>query len=390
MKIAKSKIPSGLIYVVVFFAVCFPLVKFATKNFEFEDTSIDIVIFDEDNTEESKSLVDDIGKNNTIKSIKNDPQLLLDAMYYEQVDYCLTIRKGYAEKLAKTDEADMKDALFSTYYLHDSYASTMMEQYLEEYVRMVRSFVKGGNDVMTAVEKTEEKIGVETEVSFAEFKEGKVTDENFDAGTGAMFRYLPYMLIAVLLNVLCPILLVMRKKDQRYRMNCSSLPSSKYTVQVFAGSALIVAAVWLIFMIGGTIINGGIFVGTNAWIAVLNSVIFALIAAVIAILVASFNPSETIVNMITQCVGLGMCFLCGVFVPQSLMGDGVMAAAKFLPAYWYEKANDILMGAQPGTMGDVWACIGVEVAFLVVLALVTVIASIRPVRHKQKTKASLT
>ena len=131
-------------------------------------------------------------------------------------------------------------------------------------------------------------------------------------------------------------------------------------------------------MIGGTIINGGMFTGTNAYMAILNSFIFALIAATIAILVASFNPAENTVSIITQIIGLGMCFLCGVFVPQSMLGDGVLSAARFLPAYWYERANDMLSGAQTGSMGDIWTSILVELAFLGVLVLVTIVFSVRP------------
>jgi ABC-2 type transport system permease protein len=103
--------------------------------------------------------------------------------------------------------------------------------------------------------------------------------------------------------------------------------------------------------------------------------IFGLISAAIAVLISSFNPSENVVSMITQCVGLGMCFLCGVFVPQSMLSEGVLKAARFLPAYWYEKANDILSGAQSGTMDDVWMSILIEVGFLVAIALITVLVS---------------
>ncbi len=45
-----------------------------------------------------------------------------------------------------------------------------------------------------------------------------------------------------------------------------------------------------------------------------------------------------------------MSFLCGVFVPQSLLGENVLTAAKFLPMYWYVKANGILAG----TTGEVF------------------------------------
>ena len=374
-KITKSKLPSGLIYVIVFFAICFPMSKATAEQSSFKETELSIAVFDEDGSAESKSLIDHIAKKNKIKDIKNDPELILDAMYYEQIDYTLTIKKGYGEKLALTDEVDTKDALFETYHLHDSYSTAMMEQYLDEYVRMVRSYVSGGNNIDNAIKKTESNIDKEAEVSFAEFDSGIAKDENYPESFSFVFRYMPYVFLSVLINVLCPVLLVMKKKDQRYRMNCSSTKMSSFFGQIFGGSSILVLAIWLVFMIGSMVMYGGIFSGANCWIAVLNTFIFALISAMIAILVSSFNPSENIVNMITQCVGLGMCFLCGVFVPQSMLSEGVLKAARFLPAYWYEKANDILCSAQSGTMGDVWMCILIELGFLAMLALVTIIVS---------------
>ncbi len=375
LRIAKSKLPSGLIYVIVFFAIVFPMSKTGSEQMNFQETELDIAVFDEDGSTASKALVDQIAKNNTIKDIKNDPKLILDAMYYEQVDYTLTIKKGYGQKLGLTDKKDTKDSLFETYHLHDSYATEMMEQYLDEYVRMVRSFVAGGNELDGAIKKTEERIDKKADVSFAEFDNGSVKDENYPESFSFVFRYMPYVLISVLINALCPILLVMRKKDQRYRMNCSSTKMSRFSGQLFLGSAVLVLGIWLIFIIGAAIMYGGIFKGANCWIAVLNSFIFALIAAAIAILISSFNPSEDIISMMTQCVGLGMCFLCGVFVPQSMLSEGVLKAARFLPAYWYEKANDILCGVQSGSMGDVWISILIQVGFLIAILLAGVLLS---------------
>ena len=373
-QIAKKKLPSGLIYVIVFFAVCIPMVKINSGEKVFEEKKLDIVIFDEDQTAESQSLIDSIASKNTLIELKNDPQLLLDAMYYESVDYTLTIKKGYAENLAKTDAADTKESLFESFHLHDSYATAMMEQYLDEYVRLVRAYEKGGNDIGDAIRKTEEKIDIETEVTYAEFDNGAAKDDSFPEALGFVFRYMPYVIISVLLNVLCPILLVFKKKDQRYRMNCSSMKHSRFSAQLFAGTAALVLGIWLFCVIGNAFIYGGFFHGT-AWIAVANTLITSLICAMIALLVSSFNPNESVINMITQCIGLGMCFLCGVFVPQSMLGDGVLAAAKFLPFYWYERANDILMGEQSGTMGDVGICLLIEAGFLVALALVTMLIS---------------
>jgi len=387
-KIAKAKMPSGLIYVIVFFAVCFPMSKAGASQLDFKETKINIVVFDEDGSPESKKLIEDIGRKNKIKELKNDPKLILDAMYYEQVDYTLSIKKGYAENLKKTDEADTKNALFETFHLHDSYATAMMEQYLDEYVRTVRSYIAGGNDINDAIAKTEKQIGAEAEVSMVNFKDDSAQDEDYPESFSFVFRYMPYVFIAVFINVLCPILLVMKKKDQRFRMNCSSMKLSSFTGQLFAGSAVLIGAIWLFFMIGSMVMYGGIFRG-NCWIAVANSAIFALISAMIAILVTSFVTNENVVNMVTQCVGLGMCFLCGVFVPQSMMSDSVLSVARFLPAYWYEKANDILSGASTGSMGDVGICLLIEGGFLVALAMLTMLLTKqRPEGRRRKVKAA--
>ena len=197
-----------------------------------------------------------------------------------------------------------------------------------------------------------------------------IRDEGYREENSVPFRFLPYVLISVLINVLCPILLVMKKKDQRYRINCSSMKTSSFSGQLFAGSALLVAGIWVVLMIAVMVIYGGFFRGVNCWLAVANSFVFMLISAALALVVSSFGPAENVVSMITQCIGLGMSFLCGVFVPQSMLGDGVLAAAKFLPAYWYERANDILAGSQEGTMGDVGMCFLIQGGFLVVLILV--------------------
>ncbi len=46
----------------------------------------------------------------------------------------------------------------------------------------------------------------------------------------------------------------------------------------------------------------------------------------------------------TNIIALGSSFICGVFMPQSLLGDSVLAFAKFLPTYWYVKSNELIYG----------------------------------------------
>lgn len=50
-------------------------------------------------------------------------------------------------------------------------------------------------------------------------------------------------------------------------------------------------------------------------------------------------------NGISNIVGLGSSFLCGAFVPLSMIGENILVISRFLPSYWYVKLNDSLTSA---------------------------------------------
>ena len=372
-KVARSKIFIGLVYLVVFLAICFPMVHSTQEKLDFTDTSLALYVRDEDHSEASERLIQTLAKNNEIVELENDSTKILDAMYYEIVDYALVIPEGFQDRLSHLDEESMSHELFESYHMRDSYAVAMMSLDLNEYVRNVRMKIAQGlplSDALTAVEEAMEK-GVE--VNFYVSDEKTFVDENYTQNFAVFFQMMPYILIAVIVNVLAPILLTLNRKEPRTRIEASCVSISSYTVQIFLASAILTLVVWLVFMLGGMLLYGGIYKGTSCWMAVLNSFIFAMIAAMFSIFLVSFNVGSTVVGMISQIVGLGMAFLCGCFFPQSMLGEGVLTVAKVLPAYWYVKANDILCGRQMGTMREVWMCFAVELGFFVLLLAATII-----------------
>ena len=69
--------------------------------------------------------------------------------------------------------------------------------------------------------------------------------------------------------------------------------------------------------------------------------------------------------MASNVLGLGMSFLCGVFVTQSLLGEEILNIGKLLPAYWYVRANNMIYGADGAVFdhGEIMACIGIQALF---------------------------
>ncbi len=366
MKVLKKNLFTSMIYVVVFVSISIPMAKSAATDKSFKDTPMKIAVFDEDDTPESRALVGFIGKKHKLAELENDRDKIMQALYFESVNYVLIINDGYAEKLTGSDTTGM----FSTHHIHESYATVMMSQLLDSYVGAVRAYKAGGAELPDACEMASEAVMQQAEVTIARSRGA----ENFSESTASHFRYMTYILISVMINALCPVLLKLSKKEFRFRTNCSCMNSTSYTLQVFAGSAVFIAALWLAMMIVSVVQNGGMFAGI-AWYAVLNSLIYTLICAAIALLICAFEPSDTVVNLMTQIIGLGSSFLCGVFIPQSMLGDSVLAAAKFLPAYWYVKVVEMLSGTEAFNGERLAMYMLIELGFAVALLLIALVVN---------------
>ena len=97
----------------------------------------------------------------------------------------------------------------------------------------------------------------------------------------------------------------------------------------------------------------------------LNSFVYLLVGASITYFASSFAISDDVAHMIGNTIGLGMSFLCGGFVPQSMLSDGVLRAARFLPMYWYLRSNNMLAGFSNDTydLNLYWTAIGIQLLF---------------------------
>ncbi|MBR6101423.1 MAG: ABC transporter permease [Ruminococcus sp.] len=362
-KVLKKKYVAALVFIVVFLVISYGLSNSEDHTTEFKESVLDVAVMDEDGTEQSKALTEFIGKKHRIKNVDSDRENMTELLYWEEVDYILVIKKGFAGNLAGGS-----DELFEEYRVHDSFSSVYMSNILNEYVKTARAYIASGADAEAASRMTSETLGRDTEVTYwSDMGQGP---EEYSRWFAHYFQYMPYILISVMLSALGTVLGSLNKRNVRARTDCSSLSPRKATVQLFAASAVFVIVIWLIFIIAGALMKGGMYEG-KAWLAVLNSFVFTIVAAAIAMLVSSFDLDDNVVSLITQIVGLGMSFLCGIFVPLSMLSEGVISVARFLPGYWYIRANDMLCGTTAFSAGEFAVCIAIQFGFAAVLLIAT-------------------
>ena len=73
-----------------------------------------------------------------------------------------------------------------------------------------------------------------------------------------------------------------------------------------------------------------------------NSLLMMAVALSLSYLVGMFMKNSNMLSGVANVISLGMCFLCGVFVPMSVMDQKVLKVSRFLPVYWYEQVNELL------------------------------------------------
>ena len=165
MLILKKKTKLIILFTIAFMALCIGFLFSSSTDEKFTERRLKIVIADNDDTPESKALIEYIGTKHDIVTSKMD---IKDALFFGTVDYFLTINDGYAKNLA--DGA--KEGLFKSQHVYESYSVAYMSSFLDEYVSCVRACKSAGDDMETAVKNAAAAMDTNTEVSMISSEAG--------------------------------------------------------------------------------------------------------------------------------------------------------------------------------------------------------------------------
>ena len=372
LKIAWKHLPSISIYFAIYAAITFALSTTSQSNVEsnFRSKSLNLCILDEDNTVMSNALRDYLGSLHTLENIPNDPEVLQDHLYYRDIDYVLTIPAGFESDVAKGSTTDLVTGVS----VPGSSAGRFVERQVSQYIQTLQIYMAGGYTPEAAIWEANSSLEKEVPVQNLQFHQD---DSSVKKEVFYFYRYLPYIFIVLLICGLAPILVIFNKKNIRERVTCSSLSLTGRNLQLGLGCVCYSLLLWCSFMLLVFIAYRKQIFTVNSLYGMLNSFVFLLIAAAMTLFISLFAPSYSVLNMVSNIVGLGMSFLCGIFVEQSLLSPTVLRFSRFLPAYWYTRVNDMLGGlsTEPFDLVFYWKALGIQFLFAVALFAATLAVS---------------
>lgn len=375
-KIAKKRMHSFMIYFGIFAGII--LISSFTYsdnvNSKFESSQLNVYIDDRDQSQASEALIAYLSGIHKVDQTGKTDTELADLIYYRMLDYVLVIPEGFEEQILEGSF----DNLFTSKTIPGSNRGTFVNNQIGQYMATLQIHLAAGESLEDAIAATDDSIEGLPEV---EVLGAAASAKQENSVVFAFFQYQPYVFILILFVGMAPILVTHGEKNIKARTISASITSRDRTLQLTLASSIFAILVFIAFQVFGVIVFRQDFFTHNVLLALLNSFVFIIFAGLLTFVVSLFAPNDNAVNMIANSVGLGMSFLCGIFVPQSMLGEGVLKVARFLPAYWYIQNNNMLSGQSTMTFSYdyYFQCLGIQLLFAV--ATFVVLLSLTNSRH---------
>lgn len=303
----------------------------------FTPERLQVAVIDRDGSSLSKGLSEYLGNYQDLVDIEDDPAVIQEELFYRNVYYVVIIPENFGTQGFENHES------LETMAVLGSIQSYYVQQQINGYFNGVRVLEEGGFSREEAVEHVLET----TEVSAEVVLEDQSGYGGEWPGFAYMFRYLPYVMLAVCSYCMSYMLLEFRRKEIRQRMQCTPISTQVQNLQLLFGFLLMGTVFWAVCVLVTAGVSGAAFFkDSNRAYYLLNSFLLMLVSLAVAFFIGSIvkngKSAQAAVNGLVNVISLGMCFLCGVFVSMDLMDETVRKGARFLPVYWYEVNNTLL------------------------------------------------
>lgn len=334
-KIVKSFLPMILMYLTIFlFFAILATSQSGSEGGAFSTIKPPVAIENHDGSIFSNGFVDYIKQNTEVVDIEDSENARKEAIYFQKVLYIYVIPENFGNDLFAG-----KEPKITTLQVFSSYAE-QARMLGENYLRLAGPRIVAGmsqDDVVAGI-----KNDMTQAKTVAEIRGVKVSDSS--SKVQYFYNFASYVILALCIMIISMVMIIFTSKNIKRRNLVSALSYGKITGQLFFGNLILAVIVWLMFVVASCFIYPDTMLTTAGIFYALNSFVFTTVALSISFLIGSLSKNKNVASAMTNIIALGSSFICGVFMPQSLLGDSVLAFAKFLPTYWYVKSNELIYG----------------------------------------------
>ena len=354
----------NLVTIIIFTAITvgFSLINFASGDSAaaFTAENPGVICIDLDNTELSKSLVSYLDETTSLHdssgSDRDD-----DALFYREVCCIITIPKGYSENISSSSDGgiEIRTTGDSRY--------TLVEMSLARYMRVQYYYTGQGLRGEALAKAVGESVADNVEVIMKAPKDSTALSK-----AATYFSFASYSITACILFIICLVLTSFNDRNIFRRTAVSSMNYNKFSLMLMFCCGMYALAVWFAFTVLGVVLCGSALLSVKGLLFAAGSLVFTICILCLSFLLSGVLHSRNAVTGIVNVIALGSAFLCGAFIPTSMLPDAVLAFAHVLPAYWFIKGENEIAAIESLSLQNltgVLVCFGVMLCFALVFAV---------------------
>lgn len=330
LKVAKTYTLMIIGYTAIFLGLAIFAGSFNSRSTDYQSMDVKVAIINRDeDTDLIKGVKEYIKDHGKVVELVDEQEELRDALFYRTVDYIMIIPDNYTG-----DFIDGKDVSIETMELPDAYSSIYSKNLLNKYLNTANLYLKAGIDDQELVNLISEDLSKNVEVEMLD--QHNETDFSMAA---SYYNFSNYMLITITMIIITMIMVSFNEEKIKRRNLVSPVSYKNMNRQLLMGNYTVGLAIWLLYVLGSFVLYNEAMMTMNGLLLVINSLVLMIFIQAFSFMIAKFTSKREILSGLGNVFGLGSSFLCGAFVPQSMLSPFVLSIAKFLPSYWFIKSN---------------------------------------------------
>lgn len=332
-----------------------------------------VAIVDRDGSDVSRAFVEHMASRYDLADVADDPAELQDGVATGRVDCVFVVPSGFGRDLVEAARGGRELPAVEEAYGVSTQASALAGVEAQRWASLAGSAAAMHADADQAAVALLANDAAESRAQV------KIRSKNAQAWgvadqLGQYLRFGTYAVTSSVIVCVGMVLTAMSDPDLRRRLEAGPQASRSRALATLAACTVLTLAVSAVSAAVGLVALWGPVSTLPAWqvaLAFAANLAFATVPLAIAFLCTQLGAREQILNAVGNVLGMVMSFMGGAWVPLSIMGAGVVAAAHLVPTFWTNDAITTVLDAAsptPAVMGAYLTGVGVTLLFAVAFA----------------------
>lgn len=325
MKIFIKNIKAVLVSFIIFMVMLIVFTSSKNNDVEFKPMKLNLMINDEDKSEESKALINYLKEKHNVKEEKITESEARKQIVEDKIIAYMVINKDFKQNLLNNKKAISILAPTKTSYI------TFLKIDLKSYLNYTLSAINSNVDQQEVINTLKKEIDVKIiDTKLYNQEQGQ---EVFNT----TFLILSYIVFVSIISIIINIDAEFKKESLLKRMALSPYSQKSQTLQQFLAQVIISILISSFYLaVSISRVNKSIAKIDLIYMS-LAVFIFSFTAISLGQLLVSISKDVKVVNGVNSAFTLIMAFSSGVFLPMKFLPQGLINVSKFMPQYYFVK-----------------------------------------------------